>query len=57
MYIVLRFGTTDHCVGMHSLKVNSYSDILLLFLGYTSVININGQMTRDILPNFLTAEK
>ena len=40
MYLLLRFGTTDYCVGMHSLQVNSYSNVLLLYLGYNSVINI-----------------
>ena len=43
------FDTTNYCVGMHSLKINSYSNIPLLYLGYNSVININGQMERGIL--------
>ena len=52
MYLVLRFGTTVYCVDMLSLKVNSYPNTLLLYSGYNSVIDINGQMKRDILPNF-----
>ena len=50
MYLVLKFGITDYCVDMHILKINSYSDILLLNFGYNSVININGQMKTGILP-------
>ena len=49
MYLVLRFGTTDYCVGMHSLKVDSYSSILLLYLGYNFIFNINGQMQRGTM--------
>ena len=37
---LFRFDTTDHCVGMHSLQVNNYSNVLLLYLVYKSVINI-----------------
>ena len=48
MYLVLRFGTTDCCVGMLSLKVNSYSNILLLYLGYNSVITISGKIKKRV---------
>ena len=51
MCLVLTFATTDYCVSMHSLKVNSYSNIPLLYLLYNSVIDINGQMKRGVLPN------
>ena len=56
MYLVglLRFGSTDYCVGMHSLKVityYSYLHILSLFLCYNSVINFNVQMKKGILPD------
>ena len=40
IFLVLMFDITDHCVGMHSLQVNNYSNVLLLFLLYKSVINI-----------------
>ena len=41
MYLLLScFFTTDYCVGMHSLKVGSYSNIHMLYLGYNSIINI-----------------
>ena len=39
LVLLLRFGITDHCVGIHSFQV-SYSNFLLLYLVYKSVINI-----------------
>ena len=38
--LLLRFNITDHCVGMHSLQVNNYLNVLLLYLVYKSVINM-----------------
>ena len=40
MYLLLRFGTADYYFGMHTVKVYSYLNILLLYLGYNHVINI-----------------
>ena len=40
MYLLLRLGTTDYCIGMDSSKVNGYSNVLLMYLGYGSAINI-----------------
>ena len=39
MYVLLKFGITDYCLGLHSLKVNSYSNILLLNLGHNFSID------------------
>ena len=52
MYLVIRFGTTDYCVGMHSSKVNGYSNILLLYLCYNSVINIINDQNEKRHPAF-----
>ena len=37
--LLLKLDITDHCVGMHSLEVNNYSNVLLLYLVYKSNIN------------------
>ena len=39
LVLLSRFDITDHCVGIHSCQV-SYSNVLLLYLVYKSVINI-----------------
>ena len=40
LVLLLRFDITEQCVGMHSLQINNYSNVLLLHFVYKSVINI-----------------